>query len=75
MNKVFEKLKAIDFRHILAVMVVAGIFGEQFLLAFKEIPAPNVALLTRGHDQILVLGFAAIIGYFFVATKKDNPTP
>ena len=68
-----KRLTKSDIRNSLAVIIVLGCFTLMYILQVKPIPAEN-------HDIVnIVCGFvfggalAGVIGFYFGATKTDNP--
>jgi ABC-type Na+ efflux pump permease subunit len=73
MKEFFSKLSKISIHNIVIVITVLGVFSLATLLCFKPIPAENKETVTRALDQILALGFGAVFGYLFVASRKQAP--
>lgn len=72
MKKLFDMMRKADIRTTIALVVVIGIFVILGVLSYHEIPVRNTETVQRAIDQILVLGFGMVIGYYFVASKKDK---
>lgn len=68
----FQKINDTDIRHIVALFVIFGVLGIVVLQHFVTIPKDNLQTVQRNTDQLIVLGFAAIIYYFFGGNKKDK---
>lgn len=68
-----QKINDTDIRHIVALCVIFGVLGIVILQHFVKIPTENLQTVQRNTDQLIVLGFAAIIYYFFGGNKKDKP--
>jgi hypothetical protein len=66
-------LKSITFniRNTIALIVVLSITGIIVLGHFKPIPEQNKDLISGAVNQYLVVGFAVVIAYFFVASKGE----
>jgi hypothetical protein len=74
MKSFLKKLNDTDIRHIIAVMVVIGVFTVLILQHFVKIPEPNVSTVQRSTDQILALGFGVVLGFMFTSQKINKPT-
>ena len=68
----FSKINDTDIRHIVALVVIFGVLGIVVLQHFVKVPADNLQTVQRNTDQLIVLGFAAIIYYFFGGNKKER---
>lgn len=62
----------VNIRNFLALVVVFSITGIIVLGYFKEIPVANKELIAGAVNQYIVVGFAVVIAYFFVASKNDT---
>src|SRR3972149_6010983 len=62
----------VNIRNLLAVVVVFSITGIIILGHYKAIPEVNKELISGAVNQYLVVGFAVVIAYFFVASKNDS---
>lgn len=69
-----EFFKGINFniRNTIALIVVMSITSIIILGYFKPIPAANKELIGGAVNQYLVVGFAVVIAYFFVASKGET---
>ena len=71
MKELFKNLK-INIRNVLAMVCIIGVFVLLLVLMYHPIPEGNRETVQRALDQILVVGFAVVISYFFVASKNDT---
>lgn len=62
----------VNIRNLLAVFVVTSITGIIVLGYYKPIPEVNKELISGAVNQYIVVGFAVVIAYFFVASKNDS---
>lgn len=62
----------VNIRNLIALVVVFSITGIIVLGYFKAIPEVNKELISGAVNQYLVVGFAVVIAYFFVASKNDT---
>lgn len=73
MKNFWKKVNETDIRHIAAVLIIIGVFGLVMLQHFVEVPVNNVESVKRATDQLIVLGFAVVVGYLFMNQKKEKP--
>lgn len=62
----------VNIRNFLALVVVFSITGIIVLGYYKPIPEVNKELISGAVNQYIVVGFAVVIAYFFVASKNDT---
>lgn len=75
MKTILKKLNDTDIRHIASILIILGVFGLVILQHFVKIPEGNAKTVERATDQLIVLGFAVVVGYLFMNQKKDKPLP
>jgi mannose/fructose/N-acetylgalactosamine-specific phosphotransferase system component IIC len=73
MKAFLKKLNDTDIRHIASILIIVGVFGLVILQHFVKIPEGNAKTVERATDQLIVLGFAVVVGYLFMNQKRDKP--
>ena len=72
MKNFLKRINDTDIRHIAAILIIVGVFGIVILQHFVTVPPNNLQTVQRSTDQLLVLGFAVVVGYLFMSQKKDK---
>lgn len=62
----------VEFRNVLALIIVLCSFAFLFLTLFVKVPKENEALINVISGAVLVGGVGAIIGYFYGSSKAQN---
>lgn len=62
----------IEFRSVIALIVILCSFAFLFLMLFLKVPKENEALINVVSGAVLVGGVGAIIGYYFGSSKHQT---
>ena len=68
-----SKIGSTEIRNILSVIIVIGAFSVLTLIIFKPIPEVNKDVVNIAIGLVLGGPVGGVIGYYFAASKKDEP--
>jgi hypothetical protein len=73
MSKFFNIMNSIklNIRNLIAIICIAGVLILVGILMYHPVPEANKETVQRAVDQLIVLGFAVVVAYFFVASKNE----
>lgn len=73
MSNFFNVLRGfpINIRNIIALVCIVGVLVLVGILMYHPVPEANKETVQRAVDQLIVLGFAVVVAYFFVASKNE----
>ena len=73
MKEFIRKFMPNDVRHVLALIIVLGVFTTLYIMLFKEIPKANENLVSNLLSFLAGGGLTGVIGYYFGASKTSEP--
>lgn len=71
MKRILDTFSKTAIANILAVLIVIGCFGMQYLMMVLEVPERNVQLVSQASSFVFAM-LSFIMGYFYGSSKPQD---